>query len=104
MSTDSKPFQQTLVDFYGKENLMREFGTLSPTVTERTEFFDRLWDEFGEEHEITITASVTTGTPGYSRAASVRRELGPFNVIRHGSNLRFRNKEDMTYAVLTYGL
>lgn len=97
MSTDSKPFQQTLVEFYGKENLMREFGTLSPTVTERTEFFDRLWDEFGEEHEITITA-------GYSRAASVRRELGPFNVIRHGSNLRFRNKEDMTYAVLTYGL
>lgn len=96
-------FPNGLLKFYTPEKLMKVFGTVTPTLNERTDYFDGLWFLFGEENEINVLSLLVPKE--YSRTdfvSKLRKEYGPFNVVRRGFRMRFRSQEDAVLVKLKY--
>lgn len=87
-----------ITPFYSDEDKLKYFGKLDATLEERTEVFNELWDEFQNNH---LHLAQLCSMP-VADINNIRREIGPFNMIRKGSRLRFRTREDMTYVILKY--
>jgi hypothetical protein len=77
---------------------MEYFGTLSPSLEERTVLFNRLWNEYGNQYELNMNGFGLS----ISEINRIRETCGPFNVIRRGRCLRFKNAADLTYVTLKY--
>ena len=97
-------FPTGLTKFYTPELMLKYFGKLNPDLEERTKFFDQLWDDLGSSNELSVKSMIRNNETMHASeiVSKVRRQYGPFNVVRRGLRLRFRNREDMTFVTLTY--
>jgi hypothetical protein len=87
-----------LREFYTDAELKARFGTVNPTLEQRTNEFQLLWHLFGEHNEVDADNLDITR----QQISLERKQLGAFNLITKGTRLRFRNKEDMVYFKLKY--
>lgn len=94
----TKELGKGLREFYTDEELIKRFGTVNPTLQQRTDEFNLLWHLFGENNEVdTRDLDVTK-----EQVSLERKRLGAFDIVSKGRRLRFRNKEDMVYFTLRY--
>ena len=86
------------IRFYKDDEMLTYFGTLEPSLEERTVLFNRLWDEYGSVNQMSFA--------GYGMSVNdineIRRTFGAFNVVRRGQALRFKNREDLLFVTLKY--
>jgi hypothetical protein len=86
------------IRFYTDDDMMEYFGTLSPSLEERTELFNKLWNTFGKKNELSLDGCDLS----IAKINEIRERFGPFNVVRRGRTLRFKNREDLLLATLCY--
>lgn len=95
-------FPISLTKFYTEEQLMKAFGKLDPDLNERTDYFDGLWFAFMDNEISTRDIMAPEGMTMSQLISKLRREYGPFNIVRRGQRLRFRHAEDAVFVRLTY--
>ena len=88
-----------LIELYGKDELIKRFGTLQPTVTQRANELELLWFAYGEDNEINRT-ELDLDEFGYASEFSnmLRTTYGPFNVVFRGVRIRFKDEADAVLA------
>jgi len=100
----SKAIGVNLIKFYGRDELMERFGTVTPTLAQRKNELEFLWFAFGEANEInTCDLDVSADYDNTVAFKSiVRKEYGPFNVIVRGDRMRFKEEADAVFIRLRY--
>lgn len=75
--------------------MLQYFGTVTPSLEERTVLFNKLWAEY-KQNEINLDGFAVADLN------KIREMYGPFKVIRKGRFLRFKDREDLLFVTLQY--
>jgi len=87
-----------LQKYYREADLMKFFGTLSPSLKQRSDHADMIWS--ATLHEIDTAKH---GIALHEIRTSLREKVGPLNMENRGTKVKFLYDEDLTWFLLSFG-